>query len=805
MQKNLPLLIALFFLTLSSFSQNNWVKKKSFNGTGRMRPVSFTLNGMGYTGTGYSSTSLDDFWKYDPIKDKWSQVASITGGRQFAVSFVIDDKAYVAGGLYLNNWYNPMGSFYEYDPTNNSWTSKSSMLVPSYGGVGFTSGGKGYVCMGYDGSGHSYKLSEYDPANNSWMAKSDFPATPRGTACCFTIGNNTYIGAGLVGSNTYYNDFYCYNSDSDAWHQISSFPGPAFEGGRGLSIDGKGYVIGGHNASGDINTIYEYDPSNDTWTKLKNYPGGGITYLSAFAIGSRAYAGVGWQGSSGFNDLYMFETKNRQVTADNIKKYAHCSGTNDSVYFTAVNIFDTSNTFTIQMSSNNFVTSYNIGSVKNSNEGKYSALVTFPTNVVASDSFKFRVVSSSPAITSNPSSSYFSILNNISSQISSLKDTICYGDSTYLYIIQRDPGTNLNWYKDNAAIGDTSATIVVKSAGTYRLEVSNLLCKSNSNNINVVVSQLPNAGIFVVKNNACEGDSLILASVTKNSSDLYTWYKDGNVMQGLTDKIIYVKQSGSYKLQLKNIVGCTNISSIASITINPKPTAELFTFKDTACFGDSILISSVNNNVGDLYTWYLNGNKISAATTSNLYGRQSGLFSLNITNSFGCSDNSPSKALFFSSITKPSISLIGKTLLASSSPNYQWYLNGAIINNETLQLITPKTNGLYTVLVKNQFNCTAESDPYDVKFTNGLNTIPQQFTFELYPNPTENIIHVKLDNFKSTNLNIRIINSLGQYIYIKQLENNQSLFDLSSLSEGIYIVQLCEGNKFISQRKLIKL
>ena len=80
---------------------DEWVRMSDFTGSLRSLPVSFTINGFGYIGTGQvSSSSLKDFWRYHPDEDKWIRVSDLTvNGRYFARSFMIGNKAYIVSGI----------------------------------------------------------------------------------------------------------------------------------------------------------------------------------------------------------------------------------------------------------------------------------------------------------------------------------------------------------------------------------------------------------------------------------------------------------------------------------------------------------------------------------------------------------------------------------------------------------------------------------------------------------------------------------------------------------------------------------
>lgn len=92
-----------------------WSRKSDFPGQRRQMSVSFALSGFGYMGTGKtSSTILNDLWKYDPDTDTWTSLPGLPNARYSAVSFTINNKAYVGFGR--TNLTNDLFDFYEYDP-----------------------------------------------------------------------------------------------------------------------------------------------------------------------------------------------------------------------------------------------------------------------------------------------------------------------------------------------------------------------------------------------------------------------------------------------------------------------------------------------------------------------------------------------------------------------------------------------------------------------------------------------------------------------------------------------------------------
>ena len=803
MKKITILFFALLASNLISFAQNNWVQRTSISNP-RYYSTAFAIDSTIYVGGGYDNTTHTEFYKYNPLTNAWSSIASITGARNAPTSFVIDGYAYVGTGFYQNQTSNPLSSFYKYDPSNNTWSSIANFPHGAQGGAGFSSGGKGYVATGHNGTNHTNELWEYDPTTNSWTQKTDFPGSFRGAAVAVTIGKNTYVGMGEDG--TRFNDFYCYNSDSDTWHQITTYPASGYNGTKAFAANGKMYVGSGWDGTKDSNLFYEYDPATNSWTQKKNIP---INFRSGVAVnvGTRGYMGSGATGtgpslSSGW---YMYEPLAKAIVIDSIGKTSFCKGESDSVYFSVTNISDISNNYNVEFSNDNFITSTTIGSIKANNEGKFKMAITIPTNIASSDSFQIRVAASSPSFKGAIYSTYIRIKPSSPSNIIASKDSICDGDSSNIYLVQRDPNTVLNWYKNNAMLNDTGVSIKVKSGGDYNIKVTNMyLCSSLSSVLKIKLNPTPNTSVFKTDSIACEGDSIQLMSVNNTQGDKYSWMMNNQTILNAYSSKFYAKQSGKYILNITNTYGCSLSSNENNITINPKPKADIYNAKDTACLGDSILLTSINNSNGDQYQWLLNSSNINNTNFKDLYARQTGNFSLKITNSSNCSDISTVKNIVFLQEAKPSITVSGNILISSSANNYQWFYNGNIIVNETLQAITPTKNGLYTVKSKNKFGCENTSDSYSVSNIIGFNSVHNTLGLNIYPNPASNICTFEFTNKSNSLYQLFIYNTLGQIVLKKTVNSSIATIDLSELSNGIYIVQISDNNQIITEQKLIK-
>jgi N-acetylneuraminic acid mutarotase len=196
---------------------------------GRYGAIAFSLNGKGYVGTGYSGRRLNDFYRYDPSTGEWSGFRSENeqepldiGGslRQDAVSFVVDNKAYVFTGsdddFVTDAWvfdgateiWSKLRSITSDTNDDESYDDDYNIICTN--AVAFTMNGYGYITTGGKGVAGN-KTWEYDPDTDFWVEKTALEGSSRAGAVGFTINNQGYVALGASAVESASKDF------SDLW------------------------------------------------------------------------------------------------------------------------------------------------------------------------------------------------------------------------------------------------------------------------------------------------------------------------------------------------------------------------------------------------------------------------------------------------------------------------------------------------------------------------------------------------------------------------------------------------------------
>ena len=279
----------------------------------------------------------------------------------------------------------------------------------------------------------------------------------------------------------------------------------------------------------------------------------------------------------------------------------------------------------------------------------------------------------------------------------------CIGDSVKLE--SKDSYPNYKWSN-----GSTSKAIYIKSSSTINLTVTDLKnCSATSGEINISVTNPPDYNIKLIGNNPfCEG---VGAELQVNSFS-YKYYKWST---GDTTKKITVLKPGTYSVVCTTIDGCLK-SSTNTITITSLPAPAKPTISQT----DGILKSST----AFAYQWYKDGTIISGETNQSYSTKSNGKYKVEISDENGCKSFSDEYAIttdIFSEYIKgvvispnPGKGLFNLSIPSSCYKSLVEITNiyGQIVSiiklpegvNEAILNLEDQSDGVYFIIIKNQFN-----------------------------------------------------------------------------------------------------
>ena len=149
------------------------------------------------------------------------------------------------------------------------------------------------------------------------------------------------------------------------------------------------------------------------------------------------------------------------------------------------------------------------------------------------------------------------------------------------------------------------------------------------------VSILPVSSLSI-----CSGESITLnatASTPSGNITSYQWSVGGTSIPGANTPTISVSTSGVYQIQVTNTVNCAASSGDDTVVVHPLPEG-LVVLPNTDFFcenGNKLLTCNAN---AASYQWYLNGAIIPGATNTTYLATEPGIYSVQLTSSFGCNN-----------------------------------------------------------------------------------------------------------------------------------------------------------------------
>jgi hypothetical protein len=374
------------------------------------------------------------------------------------------------------------------------------------------------------------------------------------------------------------------------------------------------------------------------------------------------------------------------------------------------------------------------------------------------------------------------IVANSSSLVSTKasSDVTCFGGSNGTASVNVTSGTpNYTYLWSNLA---NTAAVSNLSAGNYFVTITD---GSNCQHVDsFTVNQPADITIQVTTNSPqCNGQTTGTANATATGGSAGYVFNWSNSATGISVNNL---AAGNYAVTVNDANNCTSTATFivdepTAITLNTTSTA-------VSCFSESNGGANVipSGGIGNFtYSW-CNGN-----TTHNASNLSAGNCSVTVTDDNACTATAsvtvqqPSQIQITTSTTNGSASV--DTVAGGASPYAFVWSNGA-----TTQSISGLLSGNYLVTVTDNNGCTAAAGV--AVLDTHIGSVANEIAFSVYPNPASSQILLTLDrvNDKTT---VDLKNVLGQVLYSRNVTSLQSSIDLAALANGIYFIEVKQGDK----------
>ncbi len=235
---------------------------------------------------------------------------------------------------------------------------------------------------------------------------------------------------------------------------------------------------------------------------------------------------------------------------------------------------------------------------------------------------------------------------------------------------------------------------------------------------------------------------------------------------------------GNYLVNITDDKGCNSTQNIyiSQNLIQPKISINLLTSPYITCDNEPVKVKTIG---AVSYTWN-GGLNINSDTNTFL---SPGIYKLIAKGENGCLTKDSIIVDRHSYPLIPTITQKDSLLIASTSPNYQWYEDGSLLKNATKQTLVYKFDKTYFVSIESN-GCISSSKFYTPK----LSKLSELSLNDIYafPNPTItgrfSLQGVQEDD------QLQVYDLLGNKINLIQFGQNE--YQLESLADGVYYIAI---------------
>ena len=227
---------------------------------------------------------------------------------------------------------------------------------------------------------------------------------------------------------------------------------------------------------------------------------------------------------------------------------------------------------------------------------------------------------------------------------------------------------------------------------------------------------IPSGGIVPL----CPGNMVTLATHNVNEPEAYeyNWYRDGALLSERSSSIT-TDQDGSYQVEIDYGAACSGsantLSNTIAITLTSPVGIALNTPAQTAlCTGESVLLEANITDANLLYTWYRDGEAVSAPllanstyTVSAIDPDFAGAYTVVVEGDTACREESNAISITATGayegriegnptrLVLPGIGLTLNSTTTADTPTYQWYKDAQPLSGETNATLSVTEAGVY--------------------------------------------------------------------------------------------------------------
>lgn len=390
--------------------------------------------------------------------------------------------------------------------------------------------------------------------------------------------------------------------------------------------------------------------------------------------------------------------------------------------------------------------------------------------------------------------------SNLLYQSGSTNNTSTGSWSNLTVSMNNPPYTIQVWDEDEASAND--------NLGAFSFDISsegviNFSGAGGTSGSMTVSSQISNSfvntetiSVFPSPNPILEfNDQSNLLSVATDTTLIgFSWFLNGEAIEGQSASEIYIFTPGEYSVQAQNGFGCFGESDIFILC----PEAEI------SYNSNNGIISSDGNF--SAYQWYFSGEEIPGANQQFLIVDEFGWYTLSVEADFGCTVFSDS--LLVCPTVEITISADGSVMsVPEGFSSYLWVQNGVPMPGANGASIEPSAGNTYWVIVTTDYGCSISSST--AASTVSIEEAGLQASgFSLYPNPARDGFNLRSNHELSGDIELSLANIQGkvvrEYGKINATNLSHQWFDVNGVAPGQYLLILSDGQSRTTLRLMVR-
>ena len=255
--------------------------------------------------------------------------------------------------------------------------------------------------------------------------------------------------------------------------------------------------------------------------------------------------------------------------------------------------------------------------------------------------------------------------------------------------------------------------------------------------------------------------------------------------------------------------------SVNFISIGKLPVTEILSHPVSLhlCEGETAVFQVDATGQNLTYQWQKDGTDISGATGAtyqiqNISLTDTGDYTCIVTGDFGTltSNVATLQVIASTSITtQPDDQTVneGETVTFSveatgSNLTYQWQFNnqnitGATNSSYTISNVQTNDAGTYKVIVSGDCG-QVTSDEAELNVVLGMDELEKE-NIHIYPNPTENILNIEVNDYKNTGISIYDVS--GKLMLQQPIKANKTNIDIRKWKKGMYLLRIQKDTKLL--------